>query len=105
MAEDPPTEDEAAAENARQHVIAAVDAAIEAARGIADPDRAHAAAKELVETLRCATNAGGLLHAQSAQRIRELEDLSFGALGRRLGCSKSRAEQLCKRAVTATLAG
>lgn len=101
MAEDPPREDETAAEQARQRVLAAVDEAIAATREVADPDRAYAAAKLLVETLRQATNQAGPLHAQAAARIHEAERLSYAALGARLGVGKARAEQLVKLAARA----
>lgn len=92
----PSPQDEATAESARAHLKAAIDAATEAARGVGDPDRAYAAAKLLVEDLRAATRTAGQLHAACAARIHDDEDLSYAALGARLGVSKARAEQLVK---------
>lgn len=98
MADDSDSADEAAARAACERVLEAVREACDATAKVADEDRAHAAAKHLVEILRTATNVAGLNHARRAARIQQLHDLSYSALGARLGVSKARAEQLVKSA-------
>lgn len=98
MAEDLPSQDEATAKRAHEQMLQAVDDAIEATKTIADPDRAYAAAKVLVELLRKATLAAGQLHAQTVARIHEQDPVPYSVLARRLGVSRPRAEQLVKLA-------
>lgn len=88
-------------EAARVRIWRAVDDAVTAVRDVADPDRAYAAAKLLVNTLRDAVHITGRVHAQAAARLRAEENLSYSALAERLGVTKGRAEQLVRSAAAA----
>jgi hypothetical protein len=100
-----PTEDEAAARAAYEQLKLAIAKAVKTAEEVVDPDQAFIAAKRLVEVLRAGTSTSGALHARAAARIRSTFQLSYAALGLRLGIGKARAEQLDKLAARASKQG
>lgn len=86
----------APAETAVTAVDAAITDAVDAIQRTDDPDLAYRAATRLVELLRAAEKIAGPLRARAAARIQEAGRLSIAALGRRLGMSKARADQLLR---------
>ncbi len=91
---EPPSPDEVAADRAHDGMTAAIQEALDAVQGIADPTARFRAAKRHVSTLRTAVETGAGAHAQAAASIHKAEALSLAGLAERIGVSKARAQQL-----------
>lgn len=68
---------------------------------IPEPQRAFALATDLVNRLQAIYGEAGELRAQMVARIWEIEALSLAGLAKRVGISKTRADQLIRAAKTA----
>ncbi|HEY3958624.1 MAG TPA: hypothetical protein VGM53_35115 [Streptosporangiaceae bacterium] len=75
-----------------------LERAMEYIRGLDDADDRWREASRLGELLKRVLEDAGSLRAAMALRIHQDEGLSLGQLGRRLGISKARADQLVRQA-------
>jgi hypothetical protein len=93
----PPEDDARVIEKVIEQVRRAYDEAADAIRGM--PDReAYEAATRLTLVLRDLSDAAARLRGQAVSRIWRSENLSLAALARKIGISKSRADQLLRGA-------
>lgn len=77
-------------------VLKAYEAAIAEIRELRDPQGALERVTELVETLRQLTIKSAEVRLEIVGRIWEAEKLSLAALAKRVGVSKSRADEMVK---------
>jgi DNA-directed RNA polymerase specialized sigma24 family protein len=86
--------------NALRDALATMNAACTEATAavdaIADPNVAFQAATDLAGALREAAESAADLRARTVVRILEIEEISLAELGRRLGLSKGRVDQLVR---------
>lgn len=75
-------------------LVKAYEAAIVDIRATSDPQQALERTTELVETLRQLTIKSAEVRLENVGRIWEAEKLSLAALARRVGVSKSRADEM-----------
>ena len=93
-----PNEDRQALENTIQAIRSAYEAQAAVIRAIANPQDAYELATRLRTELDPLLTEAGQLRAQMVRRVWESEPMSLSALGRRIGVSKARADQLIRAA-------
>ncbi|MFI0794851.1 hypothetical protein ACH4OY_19500 [Micromonospora rubida] len=98
MAEPEAMESEQAFNAALDALNGAYAEAVEAIRGVVNPQNAFACATTLADSLRATADAAADVRAQTAARIWEEERLSLTGLADRISVSKARAGQLVQRA-------